>query len=517
MFKKTFYSPVAGTNISERIFPKDLVMHYKTKSMERCFRKTHIIELYPNEIEERIRSGLFLEYDYQRASGDDGRENDEDAPHTFYEQHRLWDLDDDGYKEPYIVTYHKDSQKVARIVAGYDIDSISASAKNNLSAKRGKVQRIEPIEYFTKFPFMPSPDGSIYDIGFGTLQTPINKIINQATNLLLDSGTIATLGGGFLGRGINLGRNRDSGPILFKPGEWKSIKVSGDDLRKGIVPLPVKEPSNVLFLLLGMMIEAGEKMSSVADVLTGESPGQEVPATTTLALIEQGLKVFNAVYGRVHRSLASEFKKHYKLNKKHLAPHTYYTVGDDVKEMPRKEFDDSDCDVQPVSDPTESTDTQRLIKAEALGSMMGQGLNDKKIQRRKLEAMNIPDIDELLVDDDGKPIPPPQDPKAVAEQQKQQMEQQKVQMEAQFKQQEHQLKVAEFQMKFEKNQQDIIESRTKCILNIAKAEAAENGPQVDMYKTQLKSIDERYKANAQRMVAARGNAAGGQGNGAPNS
>jgi len=472
MFKKIYRDTMHNRNVSERVFPANLVMHYNTPSMERAVRKTHIIELTPNEIEERVRGDLFIDHDYMKAGGTD-RSNDDDAPHTFLEQHRLWDLDSDGYKEPYIVTFHKDTKQVARIVARFDEDGIKETG-----TKKKKIWSIKPVEYFVKFPFIPSPDGSIYDIGYGALEGPINKTVNQTINQLLDAGTLNNTQGGFLGRGVNLGRGRGGGNVNFKPNEWKKVNFTGDDIRKSIFQLPTKEPSTVLFQLLGLMIDAGDKISSVADVLTGESPGAEAPATTTLALIEQGLKVFNGIYLRIHKGLKAEYKAHARLNKIYLPQYSYYIVGDNPKGIVRKDFDDRDCDVQPISNPNEATQTQQLIKAEALMSKLGMGYNDQEIKSRYLDAMDVPDKEAIL-----KAPPAPPDPKMVIEQKKLELEGQKLQLDM-------------FKEKYK-----MVESRTKCMLNIAKAEAAEAGPQLEQYKAELASID--------KFIASQG---GGSGN-----
>jgi len=293
MFRKTYYCPVKKRNVSEVKFPTDIVVDYYAKSIESANRVSDTYDLYPNDIEERIRSGIFSDFEYAEKSERSGEKtdgagttetppaSDVDAPHEFIEQHRWWDLDDDGYQEPYIVTVHRATQEVVRIVARYAAEGIEVNEK-------GRISSIKPIHYITKYGFIPAMDGGFYDIGFGQLLLPANKTINTVINQLLDAGTMSNVQGGFLGKGITLGRGKSAGPLTFELGEWKQVNIPGDDLRKGIVPLPMKEPSMVLFQLLGLMIESGEKLSSVSDAMTGVSPGSNVPATSTLALIEQG-------------------------------------------------------------------------------------------------------------------------------------------------------------------------------------------------------------------------------------
>lgn len=461
-FKKSYFSPDLGRNVSEYKSPLDVVIHYFAKSMKSAPRITDKLELYPNEIEERKRSDVYLDEDFGMAittKNEDAEVSsmDEDRAHVFLEQHRFLDLDGDGYQEPYIVTVHLDSRKVARIVPRFDIDDIAFRADNS-------IRRIEPLQYFTKYTFMPSADGSIYDFGFGSLLGPINQTINTTTNQLIDSGTIANSQTGFLGKGINLGRGRSGGPIRLKMNEWTPVPFSGDDLRKNILPLPTKEPSTVLFSLLGFMVGAGEKMS-VSELLTGEQTVHNEPAATSLMRVEQGLKVFSSIHKRIHRALKEEFKKLKRLNKVYLDEEIYYTAVDSPNAAFRGDYDDNLIDIEPVSNVGELTDEQRLGKAQVLMGMMGQGLDDNEIRRRFLEAANISDIDSLF------PQTPPQpDPKLVLESEKLDIERAKLEFDM---------------MKFG---YEMVKLQTEAMLNIAKAESLEEGTQLDQYKAEVQSL-----------------------------
>jgi len=394
-FKKTYYDSIANKVRSPYVSAEDLVVNYNAKSIEDAPRITHVLEFKPNEIEERVRSGVFLDKDLGEPDQvDDNR--DDDAPHVFLEQHRWWDLDDDGYQEPYIVTVHKDSSQVVRITARFDADGI-------ITDEKGKILMIKPVQYFTMYSFMPAFDGNFYRMGLGSMMSPLNATINTTINQLLDAGTRANRQGGFLGKGVRLGRND---MLYFKSGEWKSVNNTGDDLRKGIVPLPTVEPSPTLFQLLSLMIEASKEVSSVQDVLTGEQQGANQSPTTTMSLIEQGLKVFSSIYDRVHRSLKSEFHKVWRLNRLYLDPEYYMKVLDDP-DADISDFYDKDMDVVPVSNESELSHTQKMVKAEALMGMVGTGLNDREIQRRYLEAMDVPDVEKLLpAEGEAEKIPP---------------------------------------------------------------------------------------------------------------
>ena len=485
-FKKTYFNPLTGKNVSERVSAKNLVVNYYAKSLEKAQRLTEIIELYPNDIEERIRSGVFLKFDYQKATAGDTEntdqdDSDDDLPHVFLEQHRWWDLDDDGYKEPYIVTIHKETKKVVRIVPRFDIEGVRFNNKDEIA-------RIEPVHYYTQFWFLPAFDGSIYRMGFGwLLATPIH-VVNTVFNQIIDAGRLANRQGGFLGTGIKLGKDRT---ITFEQGEWKQVSALGEDIRKNIFPLPLKEPSNVLFQLLGLMLEAIKELASQSEVLAGEQPAANVPATTTLALIEQGLKVFSAIYKRIYRSLKSEFKKIRRLNTMYLSVDEYNNVIDYTEEIknpetgekviqqvmvdPQEDYSEMWMDIIPVSGSADVSDTQRIIKAQALLEMRGQGLNDDEINKRYLEALQIPDVVEILPDEDAEQ---PLDPKFIIEEEKLRLKNIELQIDAKRQMVEEKEKMGK-----------VLQYWAQSIKALADAEAAEAGPQIEQYKLQVQEIN----------------------------
>ena len=215
-----------------------------------------------------------------------------------------------------------------------------------------------------------NPDGSFYDIGFGVLLGPLNESVNTIINQLIDAGHLSSLQGGFLGKGLRL----RMGEQRFQPGEWKVVNATGDDLKKQIVPLPVKEPSNVLFELMGSLITSGKELASVAEIFVGKTPGQNTPATTTMATIEQGMKVFTAVYKRIYRSLGEEFTKLFRLNSLYLNPNTYNeVVGMSINP---EDFDEEQRKVFPGADPTAVSQTEKLLKAQGLLELLGTGMLD---------------------------------------------------------------------------------------------------------------------------------------------
>jgi len=413
MFKKTYWDSLSEKNCSTLVLPKNLVVNYWAKSLKEAERISEIIEMSPRKVKERQQADIWLDVDLGTAPHPDGLMNapmvDETTPFTIIEQHTFLDLDDDGYKEPYIVTFHKESKKVLRIAARFDDTTVKMDAK-------GKIRKIDPIQYYTKYGFIPNPDGSFYDIGFGILLGPINESVNTLINQLVDAGSLNNLQSGFLGKGLRL----RMGEARFQPGEWKVVNSTGDDLKKQIVPMPSKEPSNVLFQLMGSLITSGKELASVAEIFVGKMPGQNTPATTTMASIEQGMKVFTAVYKRLYRSMAEEFIKLARLNKLYLNPQTYVAVVN--MEVGPDDFDISLHKIYPGADPTAVSQTEKLLKAQGLMELLPTGmLNVVEVVKRVLEAQEQPNWQQVLkpeVAQTGEAPAPPPDPKLMESQAK---------------------------------------------------------------------------------------------------
>jgi len=492
MFKKTYFSPSKEMNVSELVYPKHLVVNYWTKNLKSSPRITHEIYLSENDIYERVNSGVFTDQDYVKeyVKGDEVQNNvhgiqepsnSDSTPHLFKEQHTWLDLDEDGYKEPYIVTFG--DGEVARIVACFDEEGIKRNGK--------KLIRIDRIEYFTKYGFVPSPDGSFYDIGFGVLLGPINLSINTTLNQLHDAGTMATRAGGFIGRGAKI----KGGNHGFKPFEWQILQSTGDDIRKNIFPLPVREPSPVLFSLLGLLIEAGKELSSTVPMMMGQNPGQNQAATTSMAVVEQGLKVYSSIFKRLHRSLKEEAKKLKRLNRIYLPLEAYFQVLDpkvdpetgvagSAEKIWREDYKDDNTDVQLYSDPNIVSELQRTVKGQQIGELMQQGAipNREAGTRIILESMDLPNVDELLT-------PPEQPPNPEFE-----LEKMKVEAEAQYK-------MGKLQGELAVMDAQVIGLQAKAMLDVAKAEAEENGTQIDIYRTQLDELKNRREGIQQLMDA----------------
>lgn len=459
VFKKTYWDSVKEKNCSKLVLPKHLVVDYWADSLKDAERISEWIELNPRKVKERQQSGLWLKNvklgDATVGESDpDGNAPaavDDTTPYVFIEQHTYLDLDKDDYKEPYIVTFHKDSGCVVRIVARFDEKTIYHDAD-------GKLQKIEPIQYYTKFGFVPNPDGSFYDIGFGVLLGPLNESVNTLINQLVDAGTVNNLQGGFIGKGMRL----RMGETKFTPGEWKAVNATGDDLRKQIVPLPSNEPSKVLFELMGSLITSGKELASVAEIFVGKMPGQNTPATTTMASIEQGMKVFTAVYKRIYRAMSEEFKLLNRLNGLYVNPNTQVElVGMSIGP---ESFATDNHRIIPGADPTAVSQTEKLMKAQGLMEMLGAGmpLDPYQVMLRILEAQEQPNYQQLIPQQvqQTQQVPQKPDPKVQALQAKAQLDQAAGQQDMAIK--ERQAKLDETA-----KQQDITSKQAEAQISIA--------------------------------------------------
>jgi chaperonin GroES len=473
VFKKTYYNSVLQQNVSELILPKNLVVNYWAKNLECAERVSEIIPMNKRVLKEKMMSQIYLDVDLGDPvveTDSDGKPPpavDETTPYTIIEQHCYWDMDGDDYAEPYIVTFERHSGKVLRVVARFDDKGIKHITT---SEGKEKLAKIDAIQYYTKFSFIPNPEGGFYDIGFGRLLGPLNESVNTLINQLTDSGTINNLNGGFLGKGLKLKMGQSS----WQPGEWKSVQSTAEDLRKQIVPLPSKEPSKVLFELLTSLISGAKELASVAEIFVGKMPGQNTPATTTMATIEQGMKVFTAVYKRVYRSLRSEFKKIFALNGTYLDEAKYASVVDGP--VTAADFDDSSYDVCPGADPNTATATEKLMKAQGLMELLPTGILDPvKVVARVLEAQEQPSYQELFsqaVQETGQPPPPPPDPKILALQAKKEADEKKAQMD--MMQTQHKMELEERSQQVEmmmKAQDHKMDQRHELMMGMLKAKS----------------------------------------------
>ena len=523
-FKKTYYSPSLHHNVSELVLAKDLVIDYWAKSVEDAARKTHKIPKHRNDVRESIIRGIWRDVSEEgwfqgtpvvrtslQQSGQDNRQGisaprpDGATTFMFLEQHCCLDLDDDGYAEPYIITFEKESKCVVRIVTGFEGEG--AIERAVLGKDKGQIIRITPTQYFTKKTFIPSPDGGLYDIGFGVFLGPLNEAVNSIVNMLLDSGTMQTTAGGFLGRGAKI----RGGTQSFSPFEWKRVDATGDDLRKSILPLPVNAPSDVLFQLLGLLIQFASRVSGTTDTTVGENPGQNTPAQSMQTMVEMGQKIYTAIFKRLWRSSREEFQKLFLLNGVYMSLDEP-TVGGAT----RKDYLLGVTQIAPVADPNVTSETMNLQRALTLKQAAAStpGYNNDEVERRLLKALRVEGIDSVFKGTAN--APPPKDPAIAALEVKAQGDMAMKKMDVDAKMAALQLKQAELQLDAQKFSAELMEEQRLNNAKIAElgakaAEAAANAQSEQAYAqvaivnteiSRIKAANEHLNTQIDQMLKA---------------
>jgi chaperonin GroES len=459
--RKTYRNPMTETNESVLVPLTNLIWNKGAKSFSAAPRHTEIITLQPFEIEEYERADeTFLKISYGApapdAEGETPDPADTSAPQVFLEQHRRYDLDGDGYPEPLIVTVCKQSSKVVRIVARYNEKGIKFTG--------GEVKVIKPVDWYTLFPFFPDPRGGSYPIGFGHLLKPLNEAINTTMNQMFDAGHLQIAGGGFIGTSLSL----HSGPVQFQLGEYKPVNNKGQSIRDSVFPIPFPGPNGVLFQLLGFLTQAAEAIAATQNIINADAANLSNMAPTTLMLlISQGMKTYTAIHKRIYRALKSEFQKLYELNRLYLEEDERFKVGDDWREVTPEDYR-LGGGVEPIADPTQITDMQRLGRAMIVKEFANDPLcNPLEVRRRYFDACQIDRVDEILLPSVPAPQPTP---------------------EQQLATQELQLKVASAQSKMGQERALELQQYTQAMLNFAKARSELTQPQIAWMEGQLDAM-----------------------------
>jgi chaperonin GroES len=405
-FRKVWFDARTGMQRAALVPALNLVAPMGAKDCETAPRLTEVLpDVFPNDILVRQRSGFYRDV---LLSPED---EDDQAPRTLLEQHRLIDLDDDGLPEPYIVTVDQSREEVLRIEAAFGADDLK------MAPDGATVAEIKRRSFFVKYDFFPHPGGKFYGIGLGHLLSPIGDVINTSINQMVDAATAQVAGGGFIASGLRLQRSGGS-RLRFAPGEYKTVDgASGIDIRQGIVERTFPSPSPITFQILEMMLGAAKDISSVKDVITGDASNQG-QVGTTLALIEQGLQVFTAIYKRIYRALKEEFTLLYDNLSRYggdRAAADYTAVLDDPAADFDRDFNQRDFDIRPVSDPTSVTRMQKAGRAQAImqvnAGLPPGTLDAREVAKRTLEALDVEEIEKFF------PAPQGPNPAMIAEMQ----------------------------------------------------------------------------------------------------
>ena len=397
-FKKCYYDAEGREARSVFVEPADFLVPYTASSLRTATRFTHRIRnVSGRSIKRRQAAGFYRDTGRIRLnaglSGEgltevheaideaEGRapvdDFDADAGHTLFECHCYLDIGEspDGIPLPYIVTMESDQQVVLAVRRGWREDDPDAD------------RRVQFVHYW----FLPGH--GFYGYGFVHLIGGLGQAATGAMRALLDAGGLANMRNGFMSRDAKLERQTPLGM-----GEWRKVDMTAEELSKCFFPMDYREPSPALFQLLGYLDELGRRYSSTTENLVGDA-NNNGPVGTTLALIEQGLKVFSAIHKRLHVAQAEEFRIMAELYAEYLPDGEYpYLVEGETKVVMRADFD-ARVDVRPVSDPNVVSNVQRITQSQAvleLAERFPDLYDRREANKRMLEAMQIQNIDALL-------------------------------------------------------------------------------------------------------------------------
>lgn len=379
MLKKVYFDPEIMTVRSELVFPQDLFVPSDVSELSDAPYYFHRYTRTRRDIISYLRSGLWA-----GANEDEFREDeiDDDARATsasvrpedvqtpvfadmfeIVEGYIYWDLDGDGFDEPYIVTFVPKVSKVVRVVPRFDESSVLRNSEND------EIYRIIPQEFFVEYPFMQSPDGSLYALGLGELLLSINQAVDTSINQLLDAGTLNNMSSGWISNNVRL----QKGSATFSPGEWKGVNSFTGKLADNILPMPKSEPSQTTFALLQTLIDAGAQIAGAQQIKDVQIPSN-LSATSSMAIIENGMTGLKSVYKRFHRALTQELRLILGWLAKYPDITEYQMIAGQGASI--ADFDLIGT-IVPVSDPNLITTISKATKAQQLLDMANQGLIDK--------------------------------------------------------------------------------------------------------------------------------------------
>jgi|TARA_X000001388_G_scaffold18058_1_gene11306 hypothetical protein len=415
-FKKVYYDTTMNRALCKFIAPEDLIVPYESTDLFSAERVTHVLSMSKNEIKKQQLSGFYadieLKGDSYTVDRDDIEEQIDDIEglkpgykesrdHTVYEVHTILDLpgfedtneagEETGLKLPYIVTIDETTTQVLAIRRNY---SEADPMKNK-------------INYFVQYKFLPGL--GFYGLGLSHMIGGLAKASTSILRQLIDAGTLANLPAGFKARGMRI---RDESEPL-QPGEFRDIDTTGSSLRENLIPLPIKEPSNVLMQLLGLLVQSGQRFASIADMQIGDM-NQAMPVGTTVALLERGTKVMSAIHKRLHYSQRVEFQLLAKVFSEYLPANYPYSTGTGMQEVLNQDFD-ARVDVVPVSDPNIFSQSQRITMAQELLTMVQSNpeihgpMGIYEAYRRMYAALGVDDVEKLIQPPQMPPPPAPLD------------------------------------------------------------------------------------------------------------
>ncbi len=396
-FKKVYYDDLLGRTVSKFVPADDLIVPYNATSLEDAEAVIHRLKVSENDLRKQQVAGFYRDIDLPRPFNQETelekkermlegtkRTFNEDV-YTLLEFHINLDLegfedrgsdgDVTGIKLPYIVTIEEGSREVLSIRRNYNIGD----------------PKKEKIPYFVHFKFLPGL--GFYGFGLIHMIGGLSRTATAALRSLLDAGTLSNLPAGFKMRGIRI---RDDAQSI-QPGEFRDVDAPGGNIKDSFMTLPFKEPSATLLQLMGVVVSAGQRFASIADLQIGEG-NQQAAVGTTVALLERGSRTMSAIHKRIYAALKNEFKLMSRVFKLYLPPEYPYDVIGGQRVIKQQDFDDK-IDIIPVADPNIFSQAQRISIAQTelqLATSNPQLHNLYSAYRNMYEALGVKNIDTIL-------------------------------------------------------------------------------------------------------------------------
>jgi hypothetical protein len=398
-FKKVYYDVPLGRVVSKFVPADELIVPYTATSIEDAEAVIHVVKMSENELRKQQVNGFYVDVELAPPSSVeqnsvekkekelDGtkKSGKQETIYTLLECHVNLDLEGfedvdsqnqpTGIKLPYIVTVEEGSRTVLAIRRNYAPDNL----------KKNKIQ------YFVHFKFLPGL--GFYGFGLIHMIGGLSRTATSALRQLLDAGTLSNLPAGFKQRGVRV--RDEASPI--QPGEFKDVDAPGGNLRDAFFPLPYKEPSQTLLQLMGVVVSAGQRFASIADMQVGDG-NQAAAVGTTVALLERGSRVMSAIHKRCYAAMKDEFKLLSKVVSQYLPPEYPYDVVGGARNIKQADFDDR-IDVVPVADPNIFSMSQRVTLAQTqlqLATSNPNIHNLYQVYRNMYEAIGVKNVDAVL-------------------------------------------------------------------------------------------------------------------------
>jgi len=404
-FKKVYYDSLLQRAVSKFVQADDLVVPYSATSLDDTEAIIHVVKMSENELRKQQVSGFYRDVELtkpaitsdkveekQKALAGTTKVGRQEDVYTLLECHVNLDIEGfedvgpdgepTGIKLPYVVTLEESSRVVLSIRRNF--------APNDPTRKK--------VQYFVHFKFLPGL--GFYGFGLIHMIGGLSRTATVALRQLLDAGTLSNLPAGFKLRGVRV--RDDAAPI--QPGEFRDVDAPGGSLKDAFQFLPYKEPSQTLLQLMGIVVAAGQRFASIADMQVGDG-NQQAAVGTTVALLERGSRVMSAIHKRLYAALKREFDLLAKVFATYLPPVYPYDVVGGQREIKVQDFDER-IDILPVADPNIFSQTQRITMAQTelqLAMSNPQMHNLYQSYRKMYEALGVKDIDRILP-----PPPPPQ-------------------------------------------------------------------------------------------------------------